>query len=193
MEGGDLVDLAALFRADLTGEARLRGTVIHAWCEGVEWAEDGLPGNASLWATAARVAPGLSARRIESWIGEFREWMDAPAIRGALSRAAYPPGARVERELPFLHRQAEGLLQGYIDRLALVEEEGRVVGAEVLDFKTDVMDPSDAGALAARVEHYRPQIDAYREAVAGRYRLDLRQVTGILLFLRTGVARAVGP
>jgi ATP-dependent helicase/nuclease subunit A len=193
MEGGDLVDLAALFRADLTGEARLRGTVIHAWCEGVEWAEDGLPGNASLWATAARVAPGLSAHRIDTWIGEFREWMDAPAIRGALSRAAYPPGARVEREIPFLHRQAEGLLQGYIDRLVLVEEGGRVVGAEVLDFKTDVMDPSDAGMLATRVDHYRPQIDAYREAVAGRYRLDLRQVTGTLLFLRTGVARAVGP
>jgi ATP-dependent exoDNAse (exonuclease V) beta subunit len=130
---------------------------------------------------------------MDTWIGEFREWMDAPAIRGALSRAAYPPGAWVERELPFLHRQAEGLLQGYIDRLVLVEEGGKVVEAEVLDFKSDVMDPSDAGGLAARVEHYRPQIEAYRGAVAGRYRLDLRQVAGTLLFLRTGVARAVGP
>jgi len=193
MEGGDLVDLAALFRADLTGEARLRGTVVHAWCEGVEWMEDGLPGDEALRATAARVAPGLSAKRMDAWIREFREWMDAPAIRGALSRAAYPPGARVERELPFLHRQAEGLLQGYVDRLVLVQEGGRVVEAEVLDFKTDVMAPSDSGALAARVEHYRPQIEAYREAVAGRYRLDLRQVAGTLLFLRTGVARAVGP
>jgi ATP-dependent helicase/nuclease subunit A len=193
MEGGDSVDLAALFRTDLTGEARLRGTVVHAWCEAIEWMEDGLPGNESLRAMAARVAPGLSARRIDTWIREFREWMDAPAIRGALSRAAYSPGARVERELPFLHRQAEGLLQGYVDRLVLVEEGGQVLEAEVLDFKTDILDPSDAGALAARVEHYRPQIDAYREAVAARYRLDLRRVAGTLLFLRTGVARAVGP
>jgi ATP-dependent helicase/nuclease subunit A len=193
MEGGDLVDLAALFRTDLTGEARLRGTVVHAWCEAVEWMEDGLPEDEALRATAARVAPGLSATRMDAWIGDFREWMQAPAIRGALSRAAYLPGATVERELPFLHRQAEGLLQGYIDRLVLVEDGGKVVEAEVMDFKTDVMDPSDAGALAARVEHYRPQIDAYRGAAAARYHLDLRQVAGTLLFLRTGVARAVGP
>jgi ATP-dependent helicase/nuclease subunit A len=193
MEGGDSVDLAALFRTDLTGEARLRGTVVHAWCEAVEWMEDGLPGDESLRATAARVAPGLSARRIDAWIGEFREWMDAPAIRGALSLAAYPPGARVERELPFLHRRPEGLLQGYIDRLVLTGEGGSVLEAEVLDFKTDVLDASNAGALVRRAEHYRPQIDAYREAVAARYRLDLRQVSGTLLFLRAGVARAVGP
>ena len=193
LEGGDRMDLAAFLRMDLTGEARLRGTVVHAWCQEVEWMEEGLPGDEALRATAARAAPGLSAKRVDAWISEFRAWMDAPAIHGALSRVAYPPGARVERELPFLHRQAEGLLQGYMDRLVLVEKRGRVTEAEVLDFKTDALDPSDGGALAARMEHYRPQIDAYREAVAARYHLNLGQVTGTLLFLRTGVARVVGP
>lgn len=193
LEGGDRVDLASLLRTDLTGEARLRGTVVHAWCEGIEWMEDGIPGQEALRAAAARVAPGVSAARIDEWISEFRRWMEAPAIHGALSREGYPPGARVERELPFLHRQGEGLLQGYIDRLVLLEEEGRVVEAEVLDFKTDLMDASVARGLAARVEHYRPQIDAYREAVAARYRLDPGQVSGTLLFLRVGVARVVGP
>jgi hypothetical protein len=37
------------------------------------------------------------------------------------------------------------------------------------------------------VDFYRPQIDAYREAVAGRYGLDLSAVKGKLLFLRHGL------
>jgi ATP-dependent exoDNAse (exonuclease V) beta subunit len=117
--------------------------------------------------------------------------MERPAILGALSRAAYPEGARVERELPFLHREPGGILQGFIDRLVLVEEAGRVVSAEVLDFKTDGVDAADAEAVEARVAYYRPQIDAYRTAVAGRYGLDLPSVTGKLLFLRPGLVREV--
>jgi ATP-dependent exoDNAse (exonuclease V) beta subunit len=117
--------------------------------------------------------------------------MKAPDMREALSRNTYPPGARVERELPFLHRLPEGILQGYIDRLVLSEEAGRVVSAEVLDFKTDQIDESDAQALEDRVAYYRPQIDAYRAAVAGRYGLGMEQVTGKLLFLRLGLVRKV--
>ena len=97
----------------------------------------------------------------------------------------------MERELPFLHRVPDGILQGYIDRLVLMEEEGRVVAAEVLDFKTDFIDESDPGALEDRVEYYRPQIDAYRTAVAGRFGLELEKISGKLLFLRLGVVREV--
>jgi ATP-dependent exoDNAse (exonuclease V) beta subunit len=48
LEGGQELDLAVHLRLDLQGEARLRGTVVHAWCEEVEWAED--------W-------PGIGSRR----------------------------------------------------------------------------------------------------------------------------------
>ena len=46
--------------------------------------------------------------------------MKARPFGRPLSRASYPAGARVERELPFLHRVPDGILQGYIDRLVLV-------------------------------------------------------------------------
>ena len=144
---------------------------------------------AALLARARKEAPELSDARLREWLAEYRVWMKAEAIRRALSRTAYPSGARVERELPFLHRMPDGILQGYIDRLVLIEKDGRVVAAEVLDFKTDYIDESDPQALDDRVAYYRPQIDAYRTAVAGRYGLDLDDISGKLLFLRLGVVR----
>lgn len=193
LEGGDTVDLAALLRMDLTGETRLRGTIVHEWCEALEWMEEGIPDDDALrsLALASREGSGLPSGRVDEWLSDFRVWMEAPAIAAALSRAGYPTGARVERELPFLHRIPDGILQGYIDRLVIVEEGGRVVGAEVLDFKTDQLDGSDPGAVEAKVADYRPQIDAYRTAVAGRYRLELSAVSGKLLFLRPGLVREV--
>jgi ATP-dependent exoDNAse (exonuclease V) beta subunit len=75
--------------------------------------------------------------------------------------------------------------------LVLILEGDRFVGAEVLDFKTDVLDASDPEAVEEKVAFYRPQIDAYRTAVAGRYGLDPSAVSGKLLFLRPGVVKAV--
>ena len=97
----------------------------------------------------------------------------------------------MEQELPFVHRVSDGILQGYVDRLVTWAEEGRVVGAEVLDFKTDYLDGSDPDAVEAKVEYYRPQIDAYREAVAARYQLGLGDVGGTLLFLRPGMVQSL--
>jgi ATP-dependent helicase/nuclease subunit A len=191
LEGGEELDLATHLRLDLRGDARLRGTVVHAWCEALEWMDEGLPDDSLLLAVAKKEAPGLAHDRIQEWHQEFRSWMEAPAIREALSRASYPDGALVERELPFLHRVPDGILQGYIDRLVLIQEGGRVVAAEVLDFKTDVLDGADVGAVTEKVAFYRPQIDAYRTAVAGRYRLDPSAVSGKLLFLRPGLVREV--
>ncbi len=196
MEGGDTLDLSAHLRLDLKNDARLRGTVVHAWCEAVEWIEDGFPGDgipddATLINAAKKEAPGLSEDRIREWLDEFKVWVEAPAIRKALGRGPYTDGARVERELPFVQRVPDGILQGYIDRLVVWEEEGKVTGAEVLDFKTDVVDASDPEAIEAKIDFYRPQIDAYREAVANRYGLDASEVSGKLLFLRPGLVLEV--
>jgi ATP-dependent exoDNAse (exonuclease V) beta subunit len=191
------VELEVLLRLDPRGEARRRGTVVHAWCEAVEWMDEGLPDDSALEALARLHAPGIAPDRLEAWRADFRRWMEAPAIRSALSRGAYPSGAglRVERELPFLHRTPDGILQGFIDRLVVVEERGigerggGVIGAEVLDFKTDVLDPADAGAVEEKVAYYRPQIEAYRQAVEKRHGLDPSTIRGRLLFLSAGLVR----
>lgn len=97
----------------------------------------------------------------------------------------------MERELPFLHRMSDGLLQGFIDRLVILEEGGRVLGAEILDFKTDLLDGSDPRAVEEKVAFYRPQMEAYRTAVSGRFDLPPSAVPARLLFLRPGLVRAV--
>ena len=68
----------------------------------------------------------------------------------------------------------------------LLRRDGRVVGAEILDYKTDAVQVSDGEAIAAKAAHYRPQMDAYRAAIASGYGLDLEAVTASLLVLEAG-------
>jgi len=197
LEGGGALDLASHLRLDLRGDSLLRGTVVHGWCETLEWMEEGLPADNALMAQARKEAPRLEEARLREWLSDLRVWLKAPAITEALSRSHYfgpissTSEVRVERELPFLHRMPDGILQGYVDRLVLMEKGGYVVGAEVLDFKTDLLDGVDPEAVRKKVAYYRPQIQAYRLAVAGRYGLELPAVVGKLLFLRPGVVEEV--
>lgn len=215
LEGGGTVDLSAVLRSDPRGEARRRGTVVHAWCEQIGWLEDGVPDDEVLRTIASSEAPGVPAERINTWAADFRAQLVAPEVREALSRARYArsdgrgagskagpsegaqPSLTLERELRFVNRLPDGLMQGTIDRFVLVREgaEGAanatqpaaVLHAEVLDFKTDLVDGSDPSAVDAKVSHYRPQVDAYRAAVAERYGLTPEQVTGTLVFLQAGL------
>ena len=85
-------------------------------------------------------------------------------------------------------RLEDRIVRGQIDRLVLRRDrEGRVAGARVLDFKTDAVD--DEAALDARVEHYRPQLDAYRAAVRRRHGLKAGSVEAALVFLKAGGVR----
>ncbi len=194
MEGGSGVDLAFHLKLD-AGAALERGSVVHAWCEEIEWIEDGIPEDDALRAVARREAPGMSAKAVSTLIEEFRGWMEGADIRRALSRRAYPVEdgltLRVENELPFVRRVGEEIQEGFIDRLVLIERDGVVVGADVLDFKTDRIAAGDEVGLAERAEHYRPQIEAYCDMVRGRYGLDEAAVGGKLLFLGGGVVRRI--
>ena len=194
LEGGSAVDLAFHLKLD-AGPALQRGTVVHAWCEDLEWIEDGVPDDRALHATARDVAPGMSNEDVSGLAEAFRGWLKVEEIRRALSRDGYAVdvGAtlRVENELPFVRRVGDEIQEGFIDRLVLIEHGGLVVGAEVLDFKTDRVSADDEVELARRVEHYRPQVEAYCEVVRERYGLEGADVRGRLLFLETGVVRSV--
>lgn len=186
MEGGRNVDLAFLLRID-TGPSALRGSVVHAWCEEIVWIDDGLPDEDVLRARARSVAPTMTPEDVGELLTLFRSWMEHDPVRRALSRSAYPdaPDAtlRVEQELPFVRRVGDEIQEGIIDRLVLVERQGRVVEAEVLDFKTDRISGGGQEALEARVEHYRPQIQAYCAWVRETFGLEAAHVRGSLLFL----------
>ncbi len=192
--GDDRVDLSLTLRLD-AAPARQRGEVVHAWCKEIEWIEDGIGSDDELTAIARATVIGMPDDRVTDLITEFRAWMGAEPIRSALSRDGFPSDlftvVHVENELPFVRRVGDEIQEGVIDRLVLIERDGRIVGAEILDFKTDSVDSGDEEALASHVQRYRPQILAYCDVVRERYGLGEGDVTGKLVFLAAGVISQV--
>jgi len=198
-EGGTLVDLRQRLRLD-TSAALMRGTVVHACFEQIEWLDDGVPGDKSL--LEAALATGASPTDVAQWLPQFREMLAKPAIRAALSRKSYEGGAawsgnaeirkalagpghslRVLRERRFAIRDGDSILTGALDRLVLVERDGRALAADLVDFKTDMLASNDRQALKMIVSHYRPQVDAYRRAVARFTGLTPNRISARLVFV----------
>jgi ATP-dependent exoDNAse (exonuclease V) beta subunit len=208
MEGGRQIDLGQ-WLGPRTAAAFERGSLMHAWFEQIEWLDEGLPDEARLRRQAESVA--LGALDIESLLAEFRQALQRPAIRAVLSRATYQkkpsvPGPeailhasrkvtrpcwQVWRERPFALREGDAIISGKIDRLVVLYDGDRPVAADVLDFKTDAVPAGDREALEARVEFYRPQVEAYRRAAARLTGLDASKVLARLVFTGPGVIRAV--
>ena len=82
-------------------------------------------------------------------------------------------------------------MTGSIDRLVIVKSGGQPIAADVIDFKTDEIPPGDARALADKVEFYQPQLEAYRRVSAQMLHIDLKQVTGRIVFLNCGTVQSI--
>lgn len=185
LEGGEHTDLALVLTLGAAA-SRERGSIVHLWFEQVGWIEDGVPSAADLTGLARRVTPDLDAQDpagLTALASRFDGWIDVPAIRTLLSRASYPPDARVETEVPFIHRDGDALVEGVIDRLVTIRENGIVTAAEIVDYKTDAIPAGDAELLARRREHYAPQLEAYRRAVAALFSLTPDRVSALLVFV----------
>jgi len=68
---------------------------------------------------------------------------------------------------------------------------GRPVGADVIDFKSDAVSLDSPEALEARVEVYRPQLEAYRGAVVSLTGLPAEKISARLVFSEAGCVRGV--
>ena len=163
LHGKGGVRAADLLQLDV-GEAMQLGTSLHHALEAIRYADD------------------LDDAALAALPGELREAMKHDAVRAALS----PRWEReaLWRERRFVVEDGGRLLQGSFDRVAVRQDApGRATGAVVIDFKSDRIDAAD---LDERVEHYRPQLQAYRRAAAALLRLDPEAVTAELVFLRLG-------
>jgi ATP-dependent exoDNAse (exonuclease V) beta subunit len=177
------------------------GTLVHAWLEQIEWLDAGPPSRELLRQVATR---------LRSEIGEVADWFDslsvrfldqiaAPQVTAVLSRAFYakswPRGSElvVQRERQFAIRQGDELLNGSIDRLVVNQSRAGPIAADVIDFKTDELPAGDSAALADKVAFYRPQLDAYRAAVAKLLRLPEGRISARLIFLSAGVVQTLNP
>jgi len=108
--------------------------------------------------------------------------------RGVAAGAADP---RLHREHAFVLREAEGIMQGVMDRVVVWSRAGRPVAAEVIDFKFDGVggDTSvaeQARLIAEKTAFYAPQLADYRRAVAQLVGLAPHCITADLVFMRSG-------
>jgi hypothetical protein len=185
------------------------GTLFHAWLAEIKWLDDGLPSDETLRRIAARVRAesGASADEVAAHIARFRQQLAAKPIAELLSRKFYEspanlglkskawPAGGIEltalRERSFAIRQDDALLAGSIDRLVVIKSGGKPIAADVIDFKTDEIAAGDKKALAARVEFYRPQMEAYRAAAARLLGLAGDRIAARLVFLSSGGAHGL--
>jgi ATP-dependent helicase/nuclease subunit A len=186
------------------------GTLTHAWFEALEWLDNGVPTPDALRNTAEKLRADLPPdiwTQLDNLMMRFRKSLDRPEVAAVLRRTAYAgtgePGfpktlspywtpamqpLLVERERRFLvsDQDASKFWTGSIDRLVWLGAGEQTVAADVLDFKTDAVPAGDAAALQARVEFYRPQMEAYRQAVARLARLPQERVATRLVFTTFG-------
>jgi ATP-dependent helicase/nuclease subunit A len=188
LEAGPNRRLRERFRLDDDGR-KLWGTAFHALFETIGWLEDGTPSDDELiHAISPRIVSRSDAAEI---VAELRSALASDNVSDALARTAAARRARVpeerlelERERPFACRIDERILRGRFDRVVTMREDGRVVGAEIIDFKTDDVEDGDSAAASKRFEIYRPQLAAYRSAGARIWRLEPSQIRARLVFVR---------
>ncbi len=175
LEGGseEPATAAALLRIG-GGGGMAYGTAMHGLFEQLGFVEDGLPERAAILQAA-----GGDEAVLERFEAVYQE----PTIRKALSRGG---ASGVWREKALMVKAGRERVIGRADRVVYGKDEtGRVRWARVEDFKTDVV--ADDAGLAEKIGVYRPQLAAYRKAVAAWLGLSDEAVSGRLIFVGASV------
>lgn len=156
------------------------GTIIHAWFETITWLDDGVPDDEQLRRIARQ--SGAADEELAELLAGFRKTLAAPAIRQLLMRGSYDKGvtAEVRNECPIATLEDGLLVDGTIDRLVLLSVDGRVHSAEVIDYKTDPVEPGETGRL---VQKYGDQLRTYADAVARMYAVPRERIATRLVSL----------
>lgn len=201
LEGESSFSLLSLLKTKDRSTALLKGEVIHGWFELVNWLDEGLPVQKEMIRQAKEIE--TDETRWKHWIEEFQLVAKQDEVQRVLSRSFYlqPSGSDwpdgvvpefaetvnrlvVQNERPFAITDKEGLLTGFVDRLVFGFDGDKLLHVDILDYKTDRFDEKGLDKLVAKkVDHYRPQLEAYRQAISKLTNLPLKQITARLLFL----------
>jgi ATP-dependent exoDNAse (exonuclease V) beta subunit len=165
-------------------DPRLRGIVFHAGFEALEWLEDAeVPNPDTLFTTLRQQVQdqSLTAELLRRLVDEFLLSLHQPAVRQVFCRdmlggcsqlAKWCDATRtgqaevvVHRERSFVRIHDGALIQGTIDRLVMVRQQGHIVAADVVDFKTDRISGDPQAWRREKAEHYAGQLEEYRAAV----------------------------
>lgn len=173
---------AGLFSRE-SHRARTHGNMVHALFEEIEWLNDfDLPKDAVRWEAHRHRAPHVfdAARK------EVKRALADPAVKAVLTRprrTRRKETLEVWQERPFeLLRNGEWI-SGVIDRVVVTYGPGRLpLRAAILDFKTDQVETEREAH--ERAEHYRSQLQSYREALRQLIGLPLDRITAAALFTK---------
>jgi ATP-dependent exoDNAse (exonuclease V) beta subunit len=185
------IDLGALLNDDAFAlEAREHGLCVHTAFEQFDWLginRDDLSDamNGKLFAD----------QQITLAMDEVLDAIESPPIARLLSENTWledhqsADTTQVHHERPFAVRLNESgeerLVQGRFDRLVLGIRDAQITCVQIVDYKTDrAVQGMDASQLRDYAEKHRVQMDAYRNAIAQMYTLDLDQVESVLVFTR---------
>jgi len=176
----------ALFPTEESFRARSIGTLTHNALEILDWSAE-LP--ADVEQLLVRQNPRLT-EYIESSLQLLRPALEEDELVAILDRQA--TGVRLgeeegdrlvlEREVPFSCQLDQELLNGIIDRLVILERNGKPIAAEVIDFKTDQIFSS----ARETAEKHRQQLESYRDAVSRTWGIDLDRISTRIALVRTG-------
>jgi hypothetical protein len=97
----------------------------------------------------------------------------------------------VRSEMPFAVIVGGALVHGRMDRVVLGFRNGRVVRAEVVDWKTGTTNV-DGTAFEERIAGYRSQMAGYRRALCTMFGLAPEAVTAALAFVDRGELVEIG-
>jgi ATP-dependent exoDNAse (exonuclease V) beta subunit len=178
-------------------EPRIRGILLHGWFELLQWL-DQQPEDQQLLDVAVRLQ--IPRETAQALLPEFRRLLQSESVRRTFDRglagaatvfrpwlAELASGAAqlvVDRERPFVLLERSQLIRGTIDRLVQLKLGGRVVAADIVDFKTDRVSGEVAEWIRGRVEYYGSQLQEYRRAAARICRLDPAHIQARLLLLQ---------
>jgi ATP-dependent helicase/nuclease subunit A len=197
------------------GTGPAAGTLYHAWFALIDWLDGREFTDDELRKAAEKERVKLTKeqakltaevwRDLDGLMDRFRSYLQKPEVGAVLRRSAYAspeqPGfpaalkrfwtnslapQQVEMERRFLVRDGATFWNGSLDRVVWLGDGDRTVAADVIDYKTDDIAPGDEAALAARTEHYRPQLDAYRRVAARLAGLAEERVATRLVFTSPG-------
>lgn len=183
-------------------DPKLRGTVIHTWFEHLEWLDEGYePDQQQLFSLVESLFVPID--ELTKLHAVFLSMLQQPATQESLSQSGlltlpqFSPHAkdvqnglavfRVEQERPFVLKRNGAIVQGTIDRLVLLEKNGKLIAADIIDYKTDRLTGERDAWIAQKVEHYGAQLEEYRSAVHICFGIPVDQISTRLLLLETDI------
>jgi ATP-dependent exoDNAse (exonuclease V) beta subunit len=197
--------LSQVLRSQSDRESMHRGSLIHACFETIEWLSDEPVDVAKAKQSMLNRYPLISEEQMQAIVSEFEKMLEHKTIsefltletyRSEMTKRVLEPtrtifdviNLRVENERPIAVQLDDEILEGFVDRVVWLYEGDELIGAEVIDFKSDRVKSQEVESYA---EKYRSQLSVYVRAIQKISGLSFARIKCQLVFVESGIVVAV--